>query len=366
MLSFLNLQPEIFGLDINDLSIKVAKLRKSRGVFNLVSLNEVSMRPGVVKEGAILDKEALVNFIRNACNTVKGEKLNTNYAALSLPEEKSFSQVIQMPRMTQEELKTAVPFEAENYIPLSINNVYLDFQVIEAHKQGNDLSHMDLLINVMPKPIVDSYVYCTKKAGLVPCILEIESQAIVSALVKNKKDLTPTIFIDLGQDNTSFTIFSGGSIRFTSSLSVFSGQFTKAISEKLGITTNEAEKLKIRYGILPQKTGKSYDIKGSLEPVLNELISQIKKYINFYKGHVTHEYFSTDGKIEKIILSGGGAYLKGLPEFISEKIEVPVEFGNPLANIQVPKKNGFRISDERALSFTTAIGLALRGANNEI
>lgn len=366
MLSFLNLQPEIFGLDINDLSIKVAKIRKIRGGFSLVSLNEVSMRPGIVKEGAIVDKVALVNFIRNACNTVRGEKLNTNYAALSLPEEKSFSQVIQMPKMSEEELRTAVPFEAENYIPLPIENVYLDFQIIDAHNSGSDLNHTDLLINVMPKQVVDSYVDCSKRAGLVPCILEVESQAIVSALVKSKKDLQPTIFIDLGQDNTSFIIFSGGSVRFTSSLSVFSGQFTKAISEKLKVTANEAERLKIKYGIIPQKTGKTYDVKGSVEPVLNELINQIKKYISFYKGHVTHEYFSTDKKIEKIILSGGGAYLKGLPDFISEKIGVPVEFGNPLINVQVSRKNNLRVSDEKALSFTTAIGLALRGANNEI
>ena len=365
MLTFLNLQPEIFGLDINDLSIKVAKLRKKRGGFYLVSLNEVTMKPGIVKEGVILDKEALIKHIKVALSTVKGERLSTNYAAMSLPEERSFSQVIQMPKMTQGELKTAVPFEAENYIPLPIENVYLDFQEIDVHGQDSSVNHMDLLINVMPKNIVDSYLYCSKKAGLVPCIMEVESQAIVTALVKNKKILEPTIFIDLGQDNTSFIIFSGGSIRFTSSLSVYSGQFTKAISEKLGIDANEAEKLKIMCGLVPGKE-KKYNVKQCLDPILYGLASEIKKYINFYKGHVGHEYFYSDKKIEKIILSGGGAYLKGLAKFLSDEIAIPVEFGDPFINVQVSKDRSLRVTREKALSFTTAIGLALRGANNEI
>jgi len=365
MLTFLNLQPEIFGLDINDLSIKIIKLRKTRTGFKLVSFNDTPIKPGIIKEGSIQDKDALASIIKLAVNNVKGEKLFGNYVAMSLPEEKSFSQVIQMPKMTEEELKTAVPYEAENYIPLPIENVYLDFQEIDAHDKNLNIDHMDLLINVMPKNIVDAYLYCAKQAGLTPCIMEVESQAIVSSLVKDKKNLEPTIFIDLGQDNTSFIIFSGGSIRFTSSLSVYSGQFTKAISEKLGISASEAEKLKIKCGLVPG-VEKKYDIKECLDPVLSNLVSEIKKYMSFYRGHVGHEYFYSEKKIEKIILSGGGSYLRGLTTFLKNELSISVELGNPFANIQVPRNGDLIINREKALSFTTAIGLALRGANNEI
>lgn len=363
MLKFLNLQPEIFGLDINDLSLKIVKLRKERGGFKLVSLNEVPVRPGIVKEGAIRDKEGLANIIKFAVNTVKGEKLANNYMVMSLPEEKSFSQVIQMPKMTEKELRSAVPFEAENYIPLTIDKVYWDFQVIDSHKDG-ETNHVDLLINVMPKPIVDAYVYSAKKAGLVPYILEVESQAIVSALVKEKQIIPPTIFIDLGQDNTSFIIFSGGSIRFTSSLSVYSGQMTQTISDKLKVNLKEAEQLKIKCGLLPGKE-KKYNLKECLDPILYNLADEIKRYISFYKGHVSHEYFSSDKKIEKVILSGGGANLKGLPEFLFNELKIPIEFGNPFINMEVQRGRGLKIPPQRALSFTTAIGLALRGANDE-
>jgi len=364
MLKFLNLKPEIFAVDINDLALRVVKLKKKRKGFRLVSFKEVEIKTGIVKEGVIQDKEALAKIIKSATSTVVGEKLNTKYVIISLPEEKSFSQVIRMPNMTDEELVSAVPFEAENYIPLTIDKVYLDFQTINPHKNG--LDHLDLLINVMPKPIVDSYVSSFKIAGLVPCILEIESHAIVRALVKNQENTLPTIFIDFGQTKTSFIIFSGNYIRFTSSITISSQQLTNTISNDLGISFKAAEELKTKYG-LTKSVEKKYSIADIINPILHDLVVQIKKYISFYQGHGSHEYFSSDSKIQKIILCGGGSNLKGLPNFLAEELKISVEIGNPLINILPQKRSAPQIiSQQKALSFTTVLGLALRGASEEI
>lgn len=361
MLKFLNLEPEIFGIDISDSSLKIVKLIKKRKGFSLVSFNEVKIKQGVVKEGVIQDQETLASIIKMACSTVKGKKLDTKYAIVSLPEEKSFSQLIQMPKMTEEELKLALPFEAENYIPLAINKSYLDFQVINANKKNS--KHLDLLINVMPRTIIDSYVSCLKKADLMPCILEVEPQAIVRALLKNGENTLPVILIDLGHDSTTFIIFQDNSIRFTCSIPIYSQQLTNSISDSLGINLHEAETLKIKYG-LKKKEKEHYNIDKSLEPILHNLVTQIKKYIDFYHGHSTHEYSSQDSKIEKIILSGGGANLKNISDFLYKELKIPVELGNPLINIILSKKNIF--PDKDILSFTTALGLALRGASEQL
>ena len=258
MFKFLNLNPELFSIDINDLFLRIIKLNKKRGGFKIVSFNEVQIKEGIVKEGVIQDKDALVKIIKLACSTVKGKKLDTKYIIASLPEEKSFSQVIQMPKMTYEELESAVPFEAENYIPLAIDKVYLDFQIIDnSNSKHNNQNHLDLLINVMPKHIVDAYVSCFKNAGLIPSILEVESQAIVKALLKNNKESTSCIFIDFGQTKTSLIIFSGNSIRFTSSIPISSQQLTDAISRGLGISYQDAENLKVKHGLVTKKGGKS-------------------------------------------------------------------------------------------------------------
>ncbi len=361
MLKFLNLEPEIFGIDISDSSLKIVKLIRKRKVFRLVSFNEVKIKKGVIKEGVIQDQETLANIIKMACSTVKGKKLGTKYVIVSLPEEKSFSQLIQMPKMTEEELKLALPFEAENYIPLAINKSYLDFQVINSSKKNS--KSLDLLVNVMSRTIIDSYVLCLKKAGLMPCILEVEPQAIVRALLKNGENNLPIILIDLGRDSTTFIIFYDNYIRFTCSIPIYSQQLTNAISDSLGINLHEAETLKIKYG-LKKREKEHYNISKIIEPVLHDLVIQIKKYIDFYYGHATHEYSPHDGKIEKIILSGGGASLKNLPDFLSKELEIPVELGNPFINIILPKNNNFPKED--ILSFTTVLGLALRGSNEQL
>src|SRR3989338_11231393 len=176
MINFLTLKTETFGLDINDSSLKIIKLRRKRGFLQPVSYNEKKVKSGIIKDGIIQDEDGFVKIIKDAVATVKGEKLKTKYAVASLPEEKSFSQVIQMPKMKKEELKSAIVFEAENYIPFPIDQVYLDFQII--NPIADHLNHLDVFIVAVEKTIVDSYVSCFRKAGIIPLALEAETQSI--------------------------------------------------------------------------------------------------------------------------------------------------------------------------------------------
>ncbi len=361
MFKFLNLQPEVFGLDISDSSLKIIKLEKRKNGFDLVSFNEVLIRPGILKERTIQNQDALAKIIRNACASVTGKKLDTNYVALALPEEKSFSQILQMPKMSREELTLAVPYEAANYIPLSIDKVYLDYQIISAH---TNLKHIDLLMNAMPKSIIDSYVLCLKKAGLIPYILEVESCAIARSLLKSNTALAPSAIVDFGDDDTTFIVFSGNYIHFTSSMPISSKKLNKDIANKLGISVGQAEALNIKYGLSESKKG-DHNVKGIIEPFLNDLAIQVKKYLSFYQGHIANEYFSFDAKIEKIILSGSGANIKDLSPFLAKELNVNVEVGNPLVNVLPLRKDIKQIFfPEKELSFAAALGLAIRGSNN--
>lgn len=179
MLDALNLKPEAFGLDISDLSLKIVKLKKKGKFFSLSSFGETEIKPGIISGGEIKDGKALSKMISLALKNVSGEKLKTKYVVASLPEEKSFLQVIQLPRMKEEELKKAVYFEAENYVPLPIDRVYLDSQIVPP--LTNHLDHLDVLIAALPKKTVDPYLSSLKEAGLQPIFFEIESQAIARA-----------------------------------------------------------------------------------------------------------------------------------------------------------------------------------------
>ncbi len=369
-MNFLTLKPEAFGLDISDLSLKIIKLRKKGRRIRVVSFGEKEVKPGIIKEGEVIQKEELAEIIKQAMKEVKKEKLRTKYVVASLPEERAFFQVIQMPKISKEDLRSAIIYEAENYIPLPIEKVYLDFQIIP--QTDKNIDHLDILICAIPRETVDPYFSSLKLAGLEPQSLEVESLAITRALIKDGVTSSPVLIIDFGATRTSFIIFSGTSLRFTSSISVSSMNFTEIISKSLGIDLNKAEKLKIKYGLEKELKSKSKKITKStkernkifeaLVPALVDLTQQIKKHLLYYQTHSFHEHLSSNGrKVSKILLCGGGSNLKGLKELLARELNLPVELGNPWINILSEKqKDTFGIPPEKSLGFTTALGLALR------
>lgn len=364
MFKFLDLKTEMFAVDISDCAIKVLKLKKKHNFFKVEFLNEIEIQPGVVDGGVIKNEEVLTGLIKKSLTTLPGKKIRLKDVIISLPEEKSFLEVIQMPQMSREELKTAVLYQAENYIPLPIDQVYLDFKIIDTNLQNND--HLDVLLIAMPKIIIDSYLLCFKKADLNPVVLEVESQAIVRALVKNESSTTPLILVNYGKKNSNIIIFSGKSIKFTSSVTASSNQITEAIAKALNISEEQAEKIKLNYSLLKKdENEESKKIYNIIYPVLTELVVQIKKYLTFYNDHNFHEHNNdlVDNKSNgKIILSGGGSNLKGLAEFISKEILIKTEIGDVFSNLNLKENNFFPISKEKKSSFCTVIGLAIRGA----
>ncbi len=372
MLEFLKLQPETFALDISDLSLKIIKLKRKKNGLGLASFGEKTIKSGIIKDGEIINQEGLIKLIKETVKEVKKEKLKTKYVVTSLPEEKAFFQVIKLPKVAPENLKSAVIFEAENHIPMPIENVYLDCQDISPPEKQSE--HLDILISAIPKHIVDSYFTVLKSSGLEPLSLEVESLAISRALIKDGFSKLPTLIIDFGATRTSFIIFCGHSLRFTSSISVSSGNFTEIISKSLGVDLVKAEKLKIRYGLgekvklkiknetteIKKERSKIFD---ALVPALVDLTQQIKTHLNYYKTHATKEGAPKEARdVSKLLLCGGGSNLKGLSQLLSQELKLPVEIANPWVNILPEGKRGVpEIPFEKSLGYTTALGLAIRG-----
>jgi len=320
-MELLDLTYKAFGLDISDSYIKIIKLNKKRGKLSVSSAIQTDIKPGIVESGIIKNEKALAEAIRLSCNKAKGEKIKTKYVAFSLPEEESFLQVIRMPKMNSEELKSAVLFESENYIPIPIDQMYLDFQVIDTEKK---LDFEDILIVATPKKIVDSYVACIESAGLTPILAEIESQSSARALVKDGFIKEAIAIINIGANNSDFSIFADGSVRFTLSLPISAMQLSKV--------TNT-----------PTAT-------------FNQFISKVEKNIDYFQENALDKFFSESNQIKKIILSGDVPKQKNIAELISKKLGIETELGNPLINI--PSLENDKCAPS-FLPFSTAIGLAL-------
>ena len=349
--------PPAFGLDLSDLSMKMAFLKKHRKEIKLESFYRKEIPRGIIKEGKIQKKDDLVKVIKGAVKEAKNKKLKTKYVVCSLPEQHAFVQVIQLPKMDLAEAKEAVKWEAEANIPISIEEVYLDWEVVKP--LVNRLDHLDILINAVPRTLVNDYVEVLEGAGLQPVALEIESLATARSLVKDGITKKPFLIVDLGATRTSFIIFSGHAVRFTTSIAISNRVMINTIAKSLKITKAEAWRRKVGVGL--GKTEQGNELLSILLPTLNSLIEEIEKYRVFHKEHAAPHEHGSAGEISKIILCGGGANLKGLPQFLSQRLKTSVVCGNPWVNIlKSPIKSIPQLSYQESLTYVTALGLALR------
>lgn len=346
-----------FGLDLSDLSIKLAWLKKDNNQIKLASFNRQDIPEGVIELGVIKKEEELIELIKKTVLEAKGEKIKTKNCIVSLPETESYIRVVQLPRIKKEEIAEAIQWELEANIPVALDDIYFDWQIIGKNQGSSD--HTDILIGALPKMLVDPYLSVLKKANLNPLVFEIESVAISRALIKDEVCLEPVMIIDIGAKRSNLIIFCGDTIWLTTSLPISNNVLIDDIAKNLKISQTKAKSLKIKIGLDPKKEeGLIYQ---AMMPKEVELVAEIKKYIDYYQtANITRH--ASKPNIERIFLCGGGANLKGLTAFLSSHLKVDVEVGNPWVNILGPSASKLPdISFEESMSYSTALGLALRG-----
>jgi len=365
----------VLGLDISDISLKLFEFEKKQGNIKIQAYTDELIPKDIISAEAIRDPKGLIRLIQKSAARPKFGRVTTPYVVASIPETKCFVKVIQMAAVSEEEAKEAIPWEAEAYIPTPIAQVYLDWIVLPDRParlrngqaggpRAGGQDKMTVLITAAPRDYVDDYTRILKEAGLQPIALEIESQATARSLVSRTDETV--LILDINTLRTSFIIYDQDTLHFTSSIPIAGNIFTESVAKAMGITAEEAEKIKRRNGLDESKDNGV--VKKAIVPVFNNLISEIRNIIRFYE-----EHGAAASKISRILLSGGSSKLKHLPSFLTEKLTrdlssdhafrslpgIKVELGNPWVKI-LKKRQVPPLSREDSLSYATAIGLALR------
>jgi len=361
--SIYDIDPGAFGLDISDESFKFTQLGHRKRGLSLKAFGAGDFPKGAFVDGEIKHEDEVASILKMAFDKPLQGRLSTQHVVCSLPEEHSFTRVIQLPKMDAEQVKEAVKWEAEQHIPMNINDVYLDWQIVDVG--GKDIPHQDILISAVPKRLVDGYISMLKKCNLVIKSLEVESVAVSRALVQNLETNEPILLVDLGATRTSFIIFSGTALPFTSSVPVAGNSMIDAISKNYGVDGKEAKRLFYDVGLDKNKEGGR--VYKALEPIAKDLAKQIKNYISFYEGHSEHEHRKNGPvSIKKILLCGGVSNLTGLNVYLSLALGVSAEIGNPWTNIlKSPLREVPGLSYRKSLGYTTALGLGLSGVSEK-
>ncbi len=350
---FGNKKINAFGLDISDVSIKVLQLKRSNKQTGLHAYGTVPLVEGIINNHMIVEEKKLADNILRAISSAK--RIDTKYVVCSIPEAKSFVRTLEIPRMSEGEIHTAVQYELEQDIPIPVDQVYLDWQIINEQKQT-----MKVLVTATPKVYVDSLVSALHSIKLRPLGLELESQATARALISPVDATKPILIIDLSTSQTSFIIVRNGIIEYTSSIPVAGRAFTESISRDLGVQTAKAEELKFATG-LGEANG-SNPARQAMLPILNNIVDEIRNVMRFYEDHANPKQ-----AIDDIFLCGGSAKLIGIIDYITAQLHQEKDvgpkriiLGNPWINVEAMAKKPVGIQVD-ALGYVTAIGLALRG-----
>ncbi len=358
ILQFCNphLRLPVVGIDFSDRTFKYLKFKILGANVEVDYFGEVGIPEGVIVDGEIKQEDELARVL-TAWRT-KERRPQGDFVVASLPEEKSFLKVLQLPRVERDAVGQAIRWEVEGNIPLTPEEIIYDYEIIEPIH--NHLDHFDVVMVAFPRVLVESYVRVLKRVGLQPVALELESQAIVRAVIDDLKSPNTKIIVDLGRNRTSLIVFSGSAIIFTTTLPVGGKIFEDNITRALGVSPEKAMMIKKDTGFDRYQYGEKLFL--ALAPAISVLRDELQQVIRYYRSHAEHTHGAGDA-ISEIILTGGDANLLGLATFLAGSLKVPVRAANPFSVISsadfvplVPKN--------QSLAFTTTIGLALRGIRN--
>ena len=339
----------VFGFDIGRSSIKLMQVEQSVSgkKTRVVAYGTASFDPKAINnEGVIVEPEIIIKAANKLINKEMVGHLSTRRVAVSLPNANSFSRVLTLPKMDEKDLQAAVESEVNQSIPLAADELYFDFSV--TRKLEDDQQEVQLVAT--PRAIVDSYMGVFEALGLEIALVESNISAMTRVVIHAEDHDVNTLIVDIGSKACDISIYDGSAIRATGTVDCSSERLTQNIADALGISIQQANSIKTRYGLEVSK--KQEVIVKAAEKELNKLITEIRKVMRYFT-----ERTNTSGPIGQIIILGGGANLPGLASFITNKTRVPTRLCAPWNNIEFG-----RLQPPHELEttlYTTAGGLGL-------
>ncbi|NTV52119.1 MAG: type IV pilus assembly protein PilM [Candidatus Firestonebacteria bacterium] len=356
----------LVGLDIGSSAIKAVQFKSTDEQLTLLNL-ALEEIPLEVQEESDPDVKngLLAEIIRKV---FKDHNIKSKDVVTSLPGDDAIVRYVKLPFMSDEELKNVISYEAEQYIPLAIDQVVLDFDRLgELDEDGQ--KKIEVLLVAAKEEIVDRHLDLLRRAGLNPAVIDVDSFALSNAFIRNYSNVVDETvsLIHVGAKLTTINILEEGVSHLTRDVQVAGNNFSREIQREFGMSLGEAEELKRTQGKVltetedilqievPTREDKSARVGETLNPLLNKLIAEIRRSFSYYESSIRKK------PVSRIILSGGSARLRNFDKYLAEKLNVPVELNDPFKVVQIPERF-FDVDfiKANAQRFNVGVGLALR------
>lgn len=337
------------GLDIGSAYIKAVQLNDTKAGYELAIFDMIPIQPGVIVDGIVENKTALVTSIKELLKKIN---IKRNDAVVGVSGHSSVViKKITIPLMTEEELSVSIKYEAEQYVPFDINDVEIDFQILGSRPEEE--GQMDVVLVAVKKSVIKDYTDVVSQAGLEPIIMDVDSFALsnmyeINYSIEERRSIA---LINVGASTTNINILQDGIPVFTRDSAIGSNHHTEALEREFGIHREDAERLKFGRsveGISPS------DVQLVINSASEEIYSELHRSFEYFRSSVAEE------DVDKIILSGGAALIKGFSEAMADRLGIEVEIANPFKNIKISERLDASYIKEIAPIAAVAVGLGLR------
>lgn len=338
---------EPFALDIGSTYIKLVQLKGSERNYHLAKFGMVPLPPEVIVEGAVMDAGRVVEAIKEL---LAEQKVRTKDVVISVSGSSVIIKRISVTDMSDEELAESIKWEAEQYIPFSIEDVDVDFQKIGP---GAVEGQADVLLVAVKKDKINDYVNLVTEAGLEPVVMDVDAFALANMYELNyDMGAGTTALLNVGASVMNINVLKDGVSTFTRDVTVGGNRYTEALQKDFGLTYEDAEKVK-----RGEDTGgvDSEQAARVVASVTEDIVAEVQRSFEFFRSTAGNE------KVSQVLVSGGCARIRNFTSILAERLEMPVEVANPFQNIKVdPKHFSPALIDEAGPMAAVAVGLAIR------
>ena len=305
----LGIKKPTFGLDVGYQTLKVVQVKgRGRGT-HLIGAAEVPIPAGMLNKDGVRDKKKLAQAITQAIQAAKPHRISAQFVSSALPESLVFTKSLDLPKMTPAEINKNIPNQATEFFPIPPQDTYMDWQIVGQYPTNNTI---EVLVVAAPKVLVNALVETVKLAGLELMGLETKPSSLVRALIP-PGNLEPTIILDIGAKISGLTCFDQQTIKLTSTVAVGGDE-----------------------------------IKKDFDTAIKALATEIMHLVKYYQNRIGQAQV-----FKKVVLAGGGANIKNVPETLTDLTKIQTALGTPWANLKT--------YDPR---FATALGLAMKDIND--
>lgn len=334
----------LFGLDIGHNKLRVMQFDGRSKVLRLKGYGQALFDASVARDGVIIKPEIIAEAAQKLFEGGLYGIIDTNRVAMSLPAARAFTRAVQLPKMSSKDTDEAVKTEAEQYMPASADEPYLDYATIHEDSEG-----LEVFVVAMPKQIVDSYLMLARMLGLEPVLLDTAIGASARLFAHDQQSHIPSVLIDFGAHSTDITVFNHGLV-VTGTVRFGGEDITQIMSGALKVTLREADMLKSSYGLSSSVVQKQ--VLAALKPSLELLIKELRRTIRYYE-----ERYPKEPPIGQVVTMGGGANMPELASYLTEQLRLPVRPFDPAVHIDFAGLEPFGVADH--MSYVTVAGLAI-------